>query len=96
MHHTPYCLTFAYFPDTSTPAVLDPSLLEQRLAAGVLSVALNAQRELCVIQKAGGVPLEPDEIMRIIDVAVNKAKEIDKLVEGKLKEDWEGRTVEVR
>ena len=51
--------------DTSTPAVLDPSLLEQRLAAGVLSVALNAQRELCVIQKAGGVPLEPDEIMRM-------------------------------
>ena len=96
MHHTPYCLTFAYFPDTRTPAVLDPSLLEQRLAAGVLSVALNAQRELCVIQKAGGVPLDPDEIMRIIDVAVNKAKEIDKLVEEKLKEDWEGRHVEVR
>ena len=76
--------------------MLDPSLLEQRLAAGVLSVALNAQRELCVVQKAGGVPLVPDEIMRIINVAVEKAKEIDKLVEGRLKEDWAGRHVEVR
>ncbi|KAK7696439.1 hypothetical protein QCA50_001096 [Cerrena zonata] len=51
MHHTPFCLTFAYFPDTSTPPVLDPNHLEQRLSAGLLSVALNAQRELCVVQK---------------------------------------------
>ena len=96
MHHTPYCFTFAYFPDTSTQAVLDPSFLEQRLSAGLLSVALNAQRELCVVQKAGGVPLAPDEVMRIIDVAVGKAKELDKLVEDRLKEDWAGRHVEVR
>ena len=79
MHHTPYCFTFAYFPDAETQAILDPSLLEQRLSAGVLSVALNAQRELCVVQKAGGVPLTPDEILRIIDVAVTKAKDINEL-----------------
>jgi len=96
MHHTPFCLTFAYFPDATIPAVLDPSHLEQRLSAGLLSVALNAQRELCVVQKAGGVPLEPDEMVRIIDIAVGEAKELDRLVESRLKEDWEGRTVEVR
>ncbi|KAJ3552956.1 hypothetical protein NM688_g3881 [Phlebia brevispora] len=96
MHHTPYCFTFAYFPDPATQAILDPSYLEQRLSAGLLSIALNAQRELCVVQKAGGVPLAPDEIMRIIDVAVGKAKETDKLVEDRLREDWAGRHVEVR
>ncbi|EMD35707.1 hypothetical protein CERSUDRAFT_115670 [Gelatoporia subvermispora B] len=96
MHHTPYCLTFAYFPDTSTAPVLDPSHLEQRLSAGLLSIALNAQRELCVVQKAGGVPLGADEILGIIDVAVDKAKELDRLVEQRLKEDWASRTVEVR
>ncbi|GBE85648.1 Exosome complex component rrp45 [Sparassis crispa] len=96
MHHTPFCFTFAYFPDTTTQAVLDPSQLEQRLSAGLLSVALNAQRELCVVQKAGGVPLDPEEVLRIIDVAVGKAKELDKVVEARLKEDWAGRTVEVR
>ncbi|OCH85187.1 ribosomal protein S5 domain 2-like protein [Obba rivulosa] len=96
MHHTPYCLTFAYFPDASTKPVLDPTHLEQRLSAGMLSIALNAQRELCVVQKAGGVPLAADEILRIVDVAVDKAKELDKLVEQRLKEDWAGRTVEVR
>ncbi|GJE94127.1 exosome complex component rrp45 [Phanerochaete sordida] len=96
LHHTPFCLTFAYFPDAGTPAVLDPGALEQRLAAGVLSVALNAQRELCVVQKAGGVPLAPDEVLRIIDVAVQKAKELDALVARRLAEDWATRHVEVR
>jgi exosome complex component RRP45 len=96
MHHTPFCLTFAYFPDPSISAVLDPSHLEQRLSAGLMSIALNAQRELCVVQKAGGVPLEPDELVRIIDIAVGKVKELDKLVEERLAEDWKGRTVEVR
>lgn len=96
MHHTPYCFTFAYFPDPTTQAIIDPSYLEQRLSAGLLSVALNAQRELCVVQKAGGVPLAPDEILRIIEVAVTKAKELDKVVEKRLKEDWATRHVEVR
>ncbi|CCM00302.1 uncharacterized protein FIBRA_02332 [Fibroporia radiculosa] len=96
MHHTPFCLTFAYFPDPSTLPVLDPSHLEQRLSTGLLSVALNAQRELCVVQKAGGIPLTPEEILRIVNIAVEKAKELDKIVETRLREDWAGRTVEVR
>lgn len=96
MHHTPYCFTFAYFPDSETQAILDPTHLEQRLSAGLLSIALNAQRELCVLQKAGGVPLAPDEVMRIIDVAVGKAKELDQVVERRLQEDWATRHVEVR
>ena len=53
-------------------------------------MALNAQRELCVVQKAGGVPLSPDDILGIIDVAVIRAKEVDRLVEDALKEDWKG------
>ena len=96
MHHTPFCLTFAYFPDAPTPPILDPNHLEQRLSAGLLSVALNAQKELCVVQKAGGVPLEPDEVLRIVDIAVGKAKELDRLVEERLKEDIAGRNIEVR
>ena len=96
MHHTPFCLTFAYFPDASTPPSLDPNHLEQRLSAGLLSVALKAQKELCVVQKAGGVPLEPDEVLRIVDIAVGKAKELDRLVEERLKEDIAGRNIEGR
>jgi exosome complex component RRP45 len=95
MHHTPFCLTFAFFPDAETSPVLDPSQLEQRLSAGLMSVALNAQRELCVVQKLGGVPLSMDEVLRIVNVAVIKAKELDQLVDTRLKEDWLGRNVEL-
>ncbi|KAJ7671615.1 ribosomal protein S5 domain 2-type protein, partial [Mycena polygramma] len=95
MHHTPFCLTFAFFPDSETSPVLDPSQLEQRLSAGLMSVALNAQRELCVVQKLGGVPLSMDEVLRIVNVAVIKAKELDQLVDARLKEDWLGRNVEL-
>lgn len=61
-----------------------------------MSVALNAQRELCVVQKMGGVPLTPDDVLKIIEVAVRKAKELNDVVEARLKEDWTGRTVEIR
>ena len=96
MHHTPFCFTFAYFPDQNTPPVLDPSYLEQRLSAGLVSIALNAQKELCVIQKAGGVPLTQEQVMAVVEIAVGKAKELDKIVTQRLEEDWKGRKVEVR
>ena len=95
MHHMPFCLTFAYFQDTSIPAILDPSRLEQRLSAGVMSIALNAQRELCVVQKAGGVPLGATEILRIVAVSTDRSRELDMFVRERLAEDWRTRRVEV-
>lgn len=96
LHHTPYCFTFAFFSDTSIAPVLDPNLLEQRLNGGLISIALNAQRELCVVQKSGGVPLEPADVLKIVNVAVQKAKDLDAFVESRLREDWDGRKIEVR
>ncbi|KAF8435965.1 ribosomal protein S5 domain 2-type protein [Boletus edulis BED1] len=96
IHHTPFCVTFAFFPDPTTRPVVDPSLLEQRLSAGAMSIALNAQREICVLHKAGGVPTAPDEILRLLNVTVGIAKDLDKLVEARLREDWAERKVEVR
>ena len=91
-----FCFTFAFFSDQSIPPVLDPSQLEQRLSAGLISIALNAQKEICVLQKLGGVPLGVDGILHLVDISVNKAKEMHGLVEASLREDWIGRKVEVR
>ncbi|KAF9466752.1 ribosomal protein S5 domain 2-type protein [Collybia nuda] len=96
IHHTPFCFTFAFFPDPDTTPVLDPTQLEQRLSAGLFSISLNAQRELCVVQKLGGVPLPVDEVLRIVNIAVQKAGELNSLVEARLREDWACRKVEVR
>ena len=104
MHHTPFCLTFAYYPappsttpSPSTPTcLLDPTALEQRLAHGTLSLALTAQRELCVVHKAGGLPLAVADVLRAVDVACARAAALERLVEARLAEDWAGRAVEVR
>ena len=78
------------------PPILDPSRLEQNLATGTISLALTAQRELCVVQKAGGVPIAPDEILRLITAAIEEVKSLDEYMESKLSEDWKKRVVEVR
>ena len=84
---------------SGTAETIDPGLVCSVylvLALGTLSVALNAQREICVMQKMGGAPLGADEILGLVDVAVEKAKELDRLVEKRLKQDWAQRHVEVR
>lgn len=42
-----------------------------------MTLTLNAQKEICVINKSGGMPLEVEEIMRVIRVGSQKAKEVD-------------------
>jgi hypothetical protein len=54
------------------------------------------QREMCVLQKAGGIPLATDEIMNVVQIASRRVKELDVMVENVLKEDWNGRKVEIR
>ncbi|KAL7340183.1 hypothetical protein BJY59DRAFT_714711 [Rhodotorula toruloides] len=63
IHHSPMCLTFAFFGDDSL-AVLDPTHLESQLCTGTLTLALNSQSEICVLSKQGGAPLGADEVMR--------------------------------
>lgn len=83
------------FSTHQTCALLDPSLLEETLAHGTLSIALNAQSELCVLQKMGGVPLDQGGVVRLVEVAVEKAKEVEALIERRLKEDWAGRGLDI-
>jgi len=96
IHHSPYCFTFAFFNDPAIPPILDPSQLEYQLSAGLVSIALNAQKELCVLQKLGGVPLGAQEVIDLVEIVVAKAKEVHELVEKRLQEDWKSRVVEVR
>lgn len=43
----------------------------------------------------GGVPLDQSEVVRLVELAVEKAKEIEALIERNLKDDWAGRGLEV-
>lgn len=95
IHHTPICLTFAFFGDDSL-AVLDPSHLETLLASGTLTLTLNSQQEICVLSKAGGVPLPADDIMKVVSIGVQRVKEVDALIKSSLEREAKKHQVEVR
>ncbi|WVQ70795.1 hypothetical protein IAR50_000317 [Cryptococcus sp. DSM 104548] len=94
IHHTPLCLTFAYFENL--PPILDPSHLEEVLCAGTLTLTLNAQREICVLSKAGGTPLAADEIMGVVKIGVDRVRELVSNMEEALELDKANRVTEVQ
>lgn len=61
-----------------------------------MTLTLNSQQEICVLTKAGGVPLEVDVIMKVVMVGVTRVREIDEQVKLALAGDGKKRIVEVR
>ncbi|KAI5479642.1 splicing factor 3B subunit 3 [Pseudohyphozyma bogoriensis] len=86
IHHTPICLTFAFFPD-SPQSLLDPNHLETQLSSGLMTLTLNAQSEICVLTKAGGAPLDADEIMRVVMIGVGRVREVDEFIKKELEKE---------
>lgn len=72
-------------------ALLDPALLEQTLAHSSISVVMNAQREVCVLDKAGGVSLPYQVILALIKDAAMRVKELAQLIEKALADDADQR-----
>ncbi|KAJ9123542.1 hypothetical protein QFC24_003757 [Naganishia onofrii] len=94
IHHTPLCVTFAYLDENNL--ILDPSHYESSIATGSLTLTLNAQRELCVLSKAGGTPLAKHDLMRVVRLAVDRVRDMTKELEDALKADEQIRVIEVR
>ena len=80
----------------SLQPILDPTHLEAVLSTGTLTLTLNAQRELCVLSKAGGTPLAATEIMGVVHVGVDRVRMMVKTIEIALEKDRGERIVEVR
>ncbi|GJN88388.1 hypothetical protein Rhopal_001354-T1 [Rhodotorula paludigena] len=95
VHHSPMCLTFAFFGEDSL-AVLDPTRLESQLCTGTLTLALNAQSEICVLSKQGGAPLAADDVLRAVTIGVERVREVDDKVRRALEDEKRRRVVEVR
>ena len=74
LHHTPLLLCFALLGEPGAArAVLDPSLLEERVSSGALLLALNAQRDLCAMHKAGGLPITHAQLAECLAEAALQA-----------------------
>ncbi|KAG9086639.1 hypothetical protein FRC07_013022 [Ceratobasidium sp. 392] len=94
LHHTPYCVSFAFLEEDLP--VLDPNHLETQLSQSSLYLALTPAREICTVQKAGGLALGAEDMLHLVDLAARRAKELSTFVEKRIKEDLSTRVIEVR
>ncbi|KAJ2077357.1 3'-5'-exoribonuclease [Coemansia sp. RSA 988] len=83
IHHTPICITFGLFGPRGL-AVVDTNLLEEQTQVSSFTITLNSHREICALNKAGGIPLEPKQIQRCIQIALAKVDEIDEKIQDAL------------
>ena len=58
--------------------IVDPDLDEEKVIDARLSVASLSDGTLCALQKGGDYPLTSEEIDRMVDIALQKAKELRK------------------
>ena len=59
--HVPVCVSFAFF-DGGKFMLIDPTQKEQQVADGMMMVAMNKHREVCMIETTGCVELMVDEV----------------------------------
>eukprot|EP01104_Vermistella_antarctica_P015412 TRINITY_DN5062_c0_g1_i1.p1 TRINITY_DN5062_c0_g1~~TRINITY_DN5062_c0_g1_i1.p1 ORF type:complete len:444 (+),score=169.41 TRINITY_DN5062_c0_g1_i1:142-1473(+) len=84
IHHVPICVTFAFFDDGALEAV-DPSLKEELIMSGRMTMSINSHNEMCAVQKGGGSPLSIDQILKCSRVASVKVAEITEIIHKFLK-----------
>ena len=85
LHH-PLCVTLSYF-ERGEKMVMDASLVEEQCAEGDVVVAANVQGEVCLVQKGGGGEVDALGLLRYVEMAVGKVKDLAKVVDRALDAD---------
>ncbi|KAF8943112.1 Exosome complex component RRP45, partial [Haplosporangium bisporale] len=92
IHHIPICTTFAFF-DNGERMIVDPTYLEEQIKEGDMTLTLNVHKEVCAMSKAGGIPMEIDQILQCSKIAVIKVAEITAQIQSALEADAKKRQV---
>jgi exosome complex component RRP45 len=67
--------------------LLDLTLREEQVCEGEVLVAANREGEVCQIKKLGGAPAGAVALLRCVDVALSKVKELCAIVQRALEKD---------
>ncbi|GMI65932.1 ECERIFERUM 7 [Hibiscus trionum] len=78
VHHLPIAVTFGFFDESIV--VIDPTHNEEAVMAGRMIVTINANGDICAIQKAGGEGVNQRVIMQCLQLATTKAVDITKQI----------------
>lgn len=89
-NHQPFCVTFTFF-DNGTALLTDPTKLEENCCDGKLIVAVNKHREVCCTQMSGAIQVNSEQVLRCVNNATKKAKELTELVKESIKNDIEAK-----
>jgi exosome complex component RRP45 len=85
LHH-PICVTFSYY-DSGETILVDANLSEEQVREGEVVVTMNKHGEVCQIAKYGGISVDPMALLNCTGVALEKVKDITKLIQRRLEED---------
>ncbi|KAI8097789.1 ribosomal protein S5 domain 2-type protein [Halteromyces radiatus] len=86
VHHIPISITFNFF-DKGNLLVVDPSYLEEQVKEGDMTMTMNIHKEICSLTKAGGIPLEMDQILRCSQITLVKVNDISEMIQKALADD---------
>ncbi len=84
IHHVPICVSFGLFHESPVIAAVDPTHREEAVMGGRLTYSINVHKELCALQKIGGVPLAPTDLLRWAEVATAQVGEWHALLQTSL------------
>jgi exosome complex component RRP45 len=84
LHHVPISTTFAFIDDEYF--VVDPALKEEIISQGCVTITVNQFKQLCGLQKAGGISVSGDKIKQCASIAYNRTLQLNKYLQGKIKE----------
>ena len=86
MHHNPFSVTFSYYHSGSV-MIQDATLLEEHCREGEITVSMNRFGEICQIAKYGGTPVDGVRMLTCANLALDRVKQLDKLVRERLARD---------
>ncbi|KAI8388656.1 ribosomal protein S5 domain 2-type protein [Radiomyces spectabilis] len=86
VHHIPICVTFGFYANGEL-MVVDPTYLEEQVQEGSMTITMNIHKEICTLSKAGGIPLEMDQVLRCSQVALVKVTDVTEQIQKALADD---------
>ncbi|KKY15168.1 putative exosome complex endonuclease 2 ribosomal rna processing protein [Phaeomoniella chlamydospora] len=90
--HQPLCVSFNFYHEGET-ILVDATLREEQVREGDMVITMNRYGEVCQIAKMGGVPVDPILLLNCTKVALEKVKDITKLISTRLDEDTKQRNI---
>ncbi|CAH2063376.1 unnamed protein product, partial [Thlaspi arvense] len=79
IHHLPIAFTFGFF-NKGTIVVMDPTYVEEAVMCGRMTVTVNANGDICAIQKPGEEGVDHSVILHCLRLASSRAAATTKII----------------